>query len=292
MSLIFHPSTQRTLDEARSNASTQGYVFHGEAGIGKGSAARALARSYNCAGEGNDGCGVCGQIDSGTHPSLLVVAPTDKPSIGVGAIRSLTQSMSLAAYSQAGRRIVIVEAAEMMTDEAQNALLKLIEEPPAATSFILLATQAQSLLPTVLSRLGVIHFAPVPLDELAAWLASERGLSLLQAREVAAQAAGSPSRALGGLDSSEAPVEGTVNALVEGTLFARLIAAVRLAATKPSLDKVATALHAHARDALARGVLDATAASRIMDAALLIRRHARAHVLAKSALERFVLGST
>ena len=291
MSLIYHPLTLKALDEARSNASTQGYVFHGEAGLGKASAARALAQFFNCAGGGDDGCGVCRQIEAGTHPSLIVVAPTDKPSIGVTAIRSLTQSMSLAAYSQTGRRIVIIEPAEMMTDEAQNALLKLIEEPPAATTFILIASQAQALLPTVLSRLGVIHFAPVPLDDLAAWLVSERGMASLQARDVALLAAGSPTRALDKLGTPQAPGDGYAAALLAGTLFARLTGAVRIAATKPDLEAVATALHAHAHDGLAEATLEPGAASRIMDASLLIRRHARANVSAKTALERFVLGA-
>jgi DNA polymerase-3 subunit delta' len=92
---------------------------------------------------------------------------------------------------------VIVDPAEAMRDEAANALLKTLEEPPAGTGFILVATHASALLPTIRSRCQRVRFSAVPDEELTSWLQA-RGLP--DAAAIARSAQGCPGRALAQAD--------------------------------------------------------------------------------------------
>jgi DNA polymerase-3 subunit delta' len=91
------------------------------------------------------------------------------------------------------RRVVIIDPVEAMGPSAANALLKTLEEPPEGTGFILIATQASTLLPTIVSRCQRVRFSAVPTDEISAWLASRQ---TADAQAVARLADGAPGRAL------------------------------------------------------------------------------------------------
>ena len=267
------------------------YVFHGPTGVGKAAAARQLARRLNCARGGDDGCAVCRQIDVGTFPNLIVVAPLDKPSIGIDQIRELGQMLALQPYVSSGRRVVIIESAEAMTIPAQNALLKFIEEPPPATLLLLVAPSLQALLPTVVSRLGVVYFLPVAAGELAVWLKDVRHASSVDAALIAEQAEGRVGVAVaimeaGGQasDSSRAATK-----LIKGSVFDRLTEAARLAAAKADIGAVADSIHAAALQGLKDESIRPQTAGNIMAAAERTKHYLGANVTARSALERFVL---
>ena len=96
-------------------------------------------------------CRSCRQFNSGNHPDVYRITRENKQSIGVDQIRSMLESIQLKPYESA-RKVFIIEEAHTMTVQAQNALLKTLEEPPGFSVLILLAEKPQGLLPTVLSR--------------------------------------------------------------------------------------------------------------------------------------------
>lgn len=292
MSLLLHSRTGRQLGEIASGTLLHGYIFHGQAGTGRATAARDIAKRLNCQQGGDDACVICRQIDGGTYPNVIVIRPEDKPSIGIDQVRELGQMLSLQPYVKSGRRVVIIDEAQAMTREAQNALLKFIEEPPPATLLILIAPSLQALLPTVISRLGAVYFLPVEEAAVAGWLMTEHKASSLDATTAASRSVGRPGVSLALLEAGGSGADAVMSAaakLTHGTLFARLVEVARIAAAKEDAMAVADALHASAAENLINESLPPDAAGRIMEAAERMKRYLGSNVTPRSALERFVL---
>ncbi len=182
-------------------------LFHGPEGVGKATVARALAAALLCEANRQEGCGSCSScrlVESGGHPDLLVVerqlkkSPTEPEDlrhfITVDQIRHLSRVASMVPR-QGGRRLFIIDPADRMNSEAQNALLKTLEEPPGPSVLILIAPRAHLLLPTVRSRCFSIPFGPLPVSELSELLVG-RGMSAEEAAARAALAEGRPGKAL------------------------------------------------------------------------------------------------
>jgi len=128
------------------------YLFFGPDGIGKRTTAIEFAKAINCDDLASR------KIDSGNHPDVFIVYPEGKSSsIKIEKIREIIYQASLKPY-EAEKRIFIISDAEAMTLEAQNALLKLLEEPPQNHILILTSSNAAALLSTVLSRCKVVKF--------------------------------------------------------------------------------------------------------------------------------------
>lgn len=139
------------------------YIFHGEEGMGKKSMAQAFAKALQCTDKQNRPCNrciSCMQSDSGNQPDILWVTH-EKTSIGVNDIRiQVNADIQIKPY-QSQYKIYIIDSADKMTENAQNALLKTIEEPPEYAIVLLLACSTQNLLPTVLSRCVVLDLKPI-----------------------------------------------------------------------------------------------------------------------------------
>ena len=186
------------------------YLFEGPPGLGKHTVARLLAKAANC--ERQDlpalerpcgACASCKLIESDNHPDVVTLAPLPDrktPVISVSQVRELVRSVALSRFS-ARRRFLIVDPVDAMRDEAANALLKTLEEPPPATGFVLVTAQVSSLLPTILSRCQRVRFSPVPVPDVERWLTA-RGVA--DASTLAALSLGRPGEALrlsdGGLE--------------------------------------------------------------------------------------------
>lgn len=100
----------------------------------------------------------CYQIDKGVHPDLITVYPQEGKEIGVEAIREMLQSINqFPAYAPV--RYVIVDGVDNMTVASANALLKTLEEPPSSTRFFLLAESSERVLPTIISRCGLLRYS-------------------------------------------------------------------------------------------------------------------------------------
>lgn len=164
------------------------YLFGGPAGVGKGTAARLLAQAVNCEGgeAGPNGwradpcgaCGPCRKIERGTHPDVLHLAEervmakagrwepeggrTPSRDIVVAQIRDLVDRRLSLRLFEGRRRVIVIDPADAMNVQAQNALLKTLEEPPDDTTLVLVSATPDELLPTIRSRCLRVPFGPLP----------------------------------------------------------------------------------------------------------------------------------
>ena len=138
-------------------------LLSGEAGIGKKTAARLLAQGLLCRGEGDRPCGVCRdcrRFMARTHPDALFPAPAPKEkTIKIDALREMIDALSRHSL-EGGSRTVLIENAERMTPQAQNCLLKTLEEAADDTYFLLTCDQESALLPTIRSRCRCVRLQP------------------------------------------------------------------------------------------------------------------------------------
>ncbi|MDO4633453.1 MAG: DNA polymerase III subunit delta' [Eubacteriales bacterium] len=172
--IIGHEDAIEHLQNAMAlNKVSHAYIFSGEKGAGKKRLARTFARALQCEGEGERPCGKCHsclQAESGNHPDIIEVTHEKPNSIGVDEIRDqVVNDVSVRPYSSP-RKVYIIDECEKMTQQAQNALLKTLEEPPAYAVIVLLTSNASMLLPTIQSRCVMLNIRPVPNDQVRAYL--------------------------------------------------------------------------------------------------------------------------
>ncbi|MFA5537271.1 MAG: DNA polymerase III subunit delta' [Bacillota bacterium] len=177
------------------------YLFHGPDGVGKRTAAVALAAALNCqdpqAGDSCGKCPVCLQIKKGVHPNLHWLSPDEQRanrSIRIEQIRDLQEKLSYKRW-QGNYTVVIIDEGDLMTQAAGNSLLKVLEEPAPGTCFVLLTARPESLLPTILSRCQKLRFTPVKTEEILALLL-KKGTSPAEGEQIAHLSNGSPGKAL------------------------------------------------------------------------------------------------
>lgn len=167
-------------------------LLHGRQGIGKLDFAQALAASLLCESPQPDGlaCGTClscGWLGQGNHPDFRMVEPEDrteadaenqpttkskkKSYIAVDQIRALNDMVGLSSHRH-GARVVLLHPAESLNMASANALLKMLEEPPPGTIFLLVSHQMQRLLPTIRSRCHKITMQRPSQEDALSWLDS------------------------------------------------------------------------------------------------------------------------
>ena len=126
--------------------------------------AKDLAKALVCKSGVNrpcNTCDACRKADGGNHPDILFVGPENgRKTISVETVRNMRDN-AYVLPNEADRKVYIIDPADTMQDYAQNALLKILEEPPSYATFLLLCTTKASLLPTVLSRTAVYSLTPV-----------------------------------------------------------------------------------------------------------------------------------
>ena len=140
------------------------YIFDGEKGSGKNFLASAFAAALQCEKQGTDACGECTsckQAEGNNHPDIIRITHEKPNTISVDDIRQqLCGDIMIKPY-KGPYKIYIIDEAQKLNVQAQNALLKTIEEPPAYAVILLLTTNAQSFLPTILSRCVTLSLKPV-----------------------------------------------------------------------------------------------------------------------------------
>ena len=176
-------------------------IFAGPDGVGKRMAAVALAQFLNCPNRTDeDSCGTCPsctRIARQVHADVLLIEPGETGTIKIDQIRDAIERTAYRPF-EGRRRVVIVDDADAVNVEAQNALLKTLEEPPAASSFVLVTSRPDVLLPTVLSRCQRLRFGRLSPADVAAVLARDHGYSETEAHAAASLSDGSIGLALEG----------------------------------------------------------------------------------------------
>ncbi len=193
------------------------YLFEGPDGVGKELAAFALAQALVCEKAGDEACGVCSAcvralVDPKTsrpkHPDIVPLERAlyepvqigrrtpENQELSIDQVRTLVLSHASYAPHEGRARVFVVRRAEELSISAANALLKTLEEPIDKMHFILLTSQPDALLPTILSRVQRVRFGALP-EALIATLLAARGVALDIAMRVAPLSGGSMEIALG-----------------------------------------------------------------------------------------------
>ncbi|MBF0552402.1 MAG: DNA polymerase III subunit delta' [Deltaproteobacteria bacterium] len=175
------------------------YLFTGIDGIGKRTTALELAKAVNCAHPATgDSCGTCqscGKIEAGLHPDVRMIEPHEGANnIKIEQIREIKRWMRFRP-NEGLYRVTIIPGYYPLTDEASNALLKTLEEPPQSNILVLTAVDRRKVLGTIASRCQQIPFNPLPETLVAEFIAEKYKLSIDQARLSALMASGSLKRA-------------------------------------------------------------------------------------------------
>ncbi len=198
--VIGHESVKRLwwahLDTGRT---PHAYLLAGPEGIGKRRLALELAKSLNCIAESArpcDQCAVCAQIARQAHPDLHVLSlggASDQ--IKIEEMRQLISRVALRPFS-ARLQVAIIDGAERLTEEAANSFLKVLEEPPAHTRFVLLTAQLSHCVPTIVSRCQLLRCRPLPAEAVQRILIEQQGCATQTAEAIARLAGGSASTAI------------------------------------------------------------------------------------------------
>jgi len=178
------------------------YVLSGPRSIGKRTVATRLAQTLICAKDVPGGCGVCTacrKIEQGTHPDVLVVTrlldrekDDDAKVIAIGQVREMLRDLALRPL-EGRRRVVIIDDAADLSEDAEVALLKTLEEPPVHALLLLVTPTPAFLKPTILSRVQTLALHLVPVAEIAAGLEARK---LKDAAKHAASSSGRPGLAI------------------------------------------------------------------------------------------------
>ena len=158
---------QENIVQTLKNALTQkkiahAYLFCGPRGTGKTSVARLLAKSLNCSqgvGCQCNECDNCIQITEGTHPDVIEIDAASNS--GVDEVRNLIDKIKYSPI-KGKYKVYIIDEVHMMTNNAFNALLKTLEEPPEDVVFVLCTTEPHKIMPTILSRCQRFEFKKIP----------------------------------------------------------------------------------------------------------------------------------
>jgi DNA polymerase III subunit delta' len=303
------------------------YLFVGRDGVGKELAAFGLAQALVCEKRGTSETGLfgstaapkdraCGECSAcvrtvpredrrPVHPDVVVIerglyAPQtigrrtpETQDISIDQIRTLVLARAAFAPHEGRAKVFVIRRAEELSISAANSLLKTLEEPGNRTHFVLLTSQPEALLPTILSRALHVRFAPLP-DELVAELLEARGIAADRAREVARLAAGSveDGELLADADESDAREQFIARAL-EAVAAPRIDVALALAEdAKKAKDRLpalvaalASAFGANAGDAAREDRPEAAAIAARGSHALLALEHLAGNSAAQLVVE-------
>ena len=179
--LPWHDGARARLETALAGARMpHGLLLHGPDGVGKQHFAAVLAAGLYCRSRssGLTPCGTCPECvlcRAGSHPDLYWLRrPEDKKTIGVDAVREACEQLSMTSL-RGGYRVAIIAPANAMTTNAQNALLKTLEEPAARTLLVLVTSRPSGLLATLRSRCQRVEVARPPAAQASDWLAGQLG---------------------------------------------------------------------------------------------------------------------
>ena len=188
--VVGHQGVVRLLERARQqDRLAPAYLFVGPPHVGKGTVALALAKAVNCRGAAPpcNECDQCRHIDERRHPDVRMLEVQEvagQRAISIDAVREVQRQAYLRPF-EGQWRVTVIDGAEYLSEPAANALLKTLEEPPPHVLLVLLATNAEGVLPTIRSRCQRLDHRPLAEDAVAQALASRWEVPSEQAEELA-----------------------------------------------------------------------------------------------------------
>jgi DNA polymerase-3 subunit delta' len=213
-----HPQARMVLSSALEVGASHAYLFHGPAGIGKRTVARAFAAALLAEGS-SEPEDVRRRVLAGTHPDLTWVRPSGAHVMRVEDVEEAVVGAAGLTPFEAEKRVFVLERVETMNDEVANRMLKTLEEPAAFVHLILLTEALGRVLETVVSRCQLVRFDPLPAERIAFSLEAE-GVDSERAGACARLALGNAARArlLASSEGEElrAEVDGFVAAALRG----------------------------------------------------------------------------
>lgn len=166
----------------RENKYSHAYLFSGPIGTQKRDMAMAFAQGLLCSSPGPKPCGrckACMKAEKGNHPDLYVIGPEETGgSLRIQQIRQMQRNIAIKPY-EGDRKVYVLLKAETMGEPAQNAMLKVLEEPEEGRIILLVANSTGSILPTILSRCQILNFAPLSFEEFSIEWKKRRPMSQL-----------------------------------------------------------------------------------------------------------------
>lgn len=194
-----HKNRELLKKQLRENFVSGSYLFSGMEAIGKKKTALWFAQMVNC--ESDDApCGVCRscrKIEKGLHPDVVVITRAeDKTVITIDQIREQLLNESNFKPLEGRYRVFIIDDAHLLNDQAQNSLLKVLEEPGSTIIIVLVTSRPSELIGTIISRCRSMKFFPLPKDDMDGILRRNHDIPEERVHLVAATAAGSPGKAI------------------------------------------------------------------------------------------------
>lgn len=185
--IIGHEKAIESLKRSiKNNAISHSYLFEGEEGVGKKMVAYAFSKTLLCKEKGEEPCNrciSCSKFDSGSHPDFFPIEP-EKGMIRRGEVDGLIKEMATAPF-ESERKVFIIDDSDLMNMEGKNAILKTLEEPPHYVNIILISSNPNNLLPTILSRVQSVKFYPVKPKEIVELLMDKYNVNEARAQFIA-----------------------------------------------------------------------------------------------------------
>jgi DNA polymerase III subunit delta' len=215
------PRARLALAAALAAGPSHAYLFRGPRGSGKRSAARAFAAEL-LAGSAPDPEAARRRalLDPSPHPDLVWLTPSGAQHM-VEEVRERVIRQAAYRPFEGGSRVFVIDRAESMRDESQNALLKTLEEPPPYAHLILSSSDGEALLETIVSRCQSVEFSPLPVEALVSEL-GEAGSGELEREAAARLAGGNLERARFLLSAEGAGLRGAVEKALEAVFAGEL----------------------------------------------------------------------
>ena len=181
-SILGHEKSKQILQKSmQNNTISHSYMFIGIEGIGKKIIAKEFAKNILCLNQENKNsntictCKSCIEFETNNNPDFSIIEP-DGNSIKIEQIRELQKRIQEKPIIS-NSKVYIIDNADMMTQEAQNCLLKTLEEPPEYATIILIGSNENLFLPTIKSRCMILHFEPISNENIKKYLQNELGIS-------------------------------------------------------------------------------------------------------------------
>ena len=180
------------------------YLFEGEEGLGKKAVAYAFSKALLCEKARDDACNTCNsciKFDSSNHPDFKIISPTNK-NIKREEIDNLIKDISTLPF-ESSRKIYIIDDCHTLRLDSQNILLKTLEEPPEYVTIILITSEKDKIIPTILSRCQIIKFYSLENSKIVNLLVEQHNMEINRAKFIASFSKGSLKKSLELANSSD-----------------------------------------------------------------------------------------